>query len=216
MRLALAVLATILVGCGGPSGSGAVVGADPDAGAPITPPDGDGGSPLPDGGGNDGGVVKDGRIDPIEVGHSWTYDVTVLGIYPLCQNGTFTSRTLETSMLDGKTALHVESLCPGVGVVKYAVDGDRVHSYFLDEWILSLDAPVQAGHQWTDGYRDYRWESKGTVTVPAGTFSDCWSATTIAAFESYILLCRGVGPVRWHYDDGFGNGYDAVLVSKNF
>jgi hypothetical protein len=31
-----------------------------------------------------------------------------------------------------------------------------------------------------------------------------------------MILCRGVGPVKWHYEDGLGNGYEAVLTAKNF
>lgn len=83
-------------------------------------------------------------------------------------------------------------------------------------WKISLDAPVAAGHEWSDGIREYRWESKGSITTPAGTFKDCWSATTVASYTSYIHLCRGVGPVKWHYEDGFGNGYEAVMTAKNF
>lgn len=176
---------------------------------------GDGGA----GEGGDGGPPKDDRIDPIEVGRAWTYNVTVLGFYPICSNGVFTSNTLTSSMLDGKTALHVQSLCKDAGVFKYAVEGDRVWVHLGGSWKLSLDSPVAEGHTWSDGFRTYRWDKApngGKMTTPAGTFDDCWSATTVAAFTSYITLCRGVGPVKWHYEDGLGNGYEAILTSKNF
>jgi hypothetical protein len=231
MRLLFGLAALVLVvGCGG-SESGTVLNADPDAGGGPDPsaeagagPSGDAGidgATLPqDGGHGDGGAdvgsVKDTRIDPIEVGRAWTYNVTVLGYYPVCTNGVFVSNTLQTSMVDGKTALHVQSLCQNAGVYKYSVDGDRVYAYLNGSWKISLDAPVMEGHTWSDGFRNYRWESKGKVTTPAGTFSDCWSATAIESFSSYIVLCRGVGPVKWHYDDGLGNGYEAVLTAKNF
>ena len=35
-------------------------------------------------------------------------------------------------------------------------------------------------------------------------------------YTSYTVFCRGVGPVEWHYEDGFGNGYEAVLKAKGF
>jgi hypothetical protein len=224
-----------LVACGGSNGGGDVGGSpgsgldgggtDPNAEAGTTPgADGgssstDGGSTGDGGGNSDGGTdgsVKDTRIDPIEVGHAWTYNVTVLGFYPACSNGVFVSNTLSSAMLDGKTALSVQSLCENAGVFKYSVDGDRVYAYLSGSWRTSLDSPVVEGHTWSDGFLTYKWESKGSVATAAGTFADCWSATTVASYTSYILLCRGVGPVKWHYEDGLGNGYEAVLTAKNF
>jgi hypothetical protein len=221
----------ILVACGGSEGSGGVL-ASPSDGASAdgggTNANGEAGtSPIPDGGADsakptqDGaatpdGAAKDDRIDPIEVGHAWTYNVTVLGFYPACSNGVFVSNALQKSTLDGKSAVSVQSLCENAGVYEYSVDGDRVYAHLGGSWKTSLDAPVVEGHQWSDGYRTYKWESKGSVTTPAGTFTDCWSATTVASFSSYIVLCRGVGPVKWHFEDGLGNGYEAILTAKNF
>jgi hypothetical protein len=229
MRLfcGLVGLGLFLAACGGSDG-GALPG-DPGAGPNVAEggtsaaPEG-GTMPVPEAGADaakpDGGdasiSMKDTRIDPIEVGHAWTYNVTVLGFYPACTNGVFVSNTLQASTLDGKTALEVQSLCQNAGTYEYSVDGDRVYAHLNGAWKVSLDAPVVEGHTWSDGFRDYRWESKGSVVTPAGTFGDCWSATTVASFTSYIVLCRGVGPVKWHYEDGFGNGYEAILTSKSF
>jgi hypothetical protein len=223
-----AVVLVGLVGCGG-SNSGGTIGAIDDGGLEGgADPTSEGGAPAVLDGGAEGGPgtdsgdaggdtsVKDTRIDPIEVGRAWTYNVTVLGFYPACSNGVFVSTTLQSSTLDGKNALHVQSLCENAGVFKYAVDGDRVFAHLGGSWKVSLDSPVVDGHTWSDGLRTYRWDPKGSITTPAGTFADCWSATTVAAYTSYITLCRGVGPVKWHYEDGFGNGYEALLTAKNF
>jgi hypothetical protein len=205
-------------GLGGP-GAGPEAGAigTDDAGLPLGADGGTDGASPSDGGGDAGDAgAKDTRIDPIEVGHAWTYNVTVLGIYPICSNGIYTATTLGSSPLDGKTALDVQSLCNNAGVFKYAVEGDRVFVRANAAWSLSLDAPVVAAHTWNDGLLDHRWDSKGSVVTPAGTFTDCWSATTVASYTSYTTFCRGVGPVKWHYEDGFGNGYEAILTAKNF
>lgn len=218
--------AAVFVGCGGSEGNGVFAvagdggpetGIDPN-GEAGTGSDGgtDSSTTKSDGGDAGDGAVKDNRIDPIEVGHAWTYNVTVLGVYPACSNGVFLSNALSSSTVDGKTAIDVQSFCPNAGVVKYSVDGDRVYSRIAGAWRISLDSPVTQGHTWTDGFLNYKWESKGTVTTAAGTFKDCWSATTVASYSSYILLCRGVGPVKWLYNDGFGNGYEATLTAKNF
>jgi hypothetical protein len=222
MRLFLGLF-VLLVGCGGseggvgaPAADGGPVGVD-DSGT-VTPEGGADGAvaPIADGGDAGDAKAKDNRIDPVELGRSWTYDVSVIGLFPACANGSFSATAVSQSTIDGKAALHVESFCKGAGAYDYSVDGDRVYSYLANSWRTSLDAPVAAGHEWTDGFLTYRWESKGSVTTPAGTFSECWSATTVASYSSYIVLCRGVGPVKWHYDTGFGNGYDAILTAKNF
>jgi hypothetical protein len=158
----------------------------------------------------------DRRLDPIEVGHAWTYDVKVLGWYPLCSNGLHTAHTLESVHVGGAEGKRVESLCDRAGTYVYSVDGDRVWSWYGGAWRLSVDAPVRAGHTWSDDYFDYVWERVGTVTVPAGTFKSCWSAKKLVSYDSYTVFCRGVGAVHWHYEDGFGNGYDATLAQKNF
>lgn len=237
MRLFFGLTALVLgglVACGGSNGNGDIGGlpgaagpdggTDPFADAAAAPGDdgggggttADGGGKADGGGGGSDGSVKDTRIDPIEVGHAWTYNVTVLGYFPACSNGVFVSTTLSTSTVDGKTALSVQSLCENAGVYKYSVDGDRVYAYLNGAWKTSLDAPVADGHTWSDGYLNYKWESRGSVTTPAGTFADCWSATTVASYTSYIVLCRGVGPVKWHFEDGLGNGYEAIMTAKNF
>jgi hypothetical protein len=179
-----------------------------DAGADVA-------TSVPDASGGKDGAVADRRIDPIEVGRAWTYDVKVLGFYPLCEAGSHIATARSATSKDGKTAIDVTSLCKNAGAYEYAVEGDRVFTY-LGGWRLVLDAPVAEGHTWSDTLRNYVWESRGTQTVPAGTFGECWSATVVARYTSYTVFCRGVGPVKWHYEDGLGNGYEAVLTRKSF
>lgn len=222
MRYSFFFGAVLFLGCGGSEGS-TVAAAAPDASPssetppPVTEADAaapsDAGGPKPV---DASSAPVDDRIDPIEVGHAWTYNVQVLGFYPSCDNGVQTATALETSEVDGKTAVHVQSLCKDAGTYTYSVDGDRVYSYFAGKWRISVDSPVSEGHNWTDGFRSYAWEAKGSVTTPAGTFANCWSAKVDASYDSYTVFCRGVGPVKWHYEDGYGNGYEAILTSKNF
>ena len=220
LRIACTSALLLLVACGG-SSSDPVIADVPDATTGLPSP-----SPATDGGSivdasptsADGGPVttKDTRIDPIEVGHAWTYDVNVLGFYPACANGSHVSTVTSERMVEGRIARDLSSLCENAGTFTYSVDGDTVRSYLDDQWHVSLDAPITEGHTWSDDYASYRWESKGTVKTAAGTFAACWSATKVASYSSYTVFCRGVGPIHWHYEDGFGNGYDAVLTAKNF
>jgi hypothetical protein len=169
-------------------------------------------APLPD-----AGLVPPGdAIDPIQLGYAWTYDVTILGSYPLCTAGKSTGKVIGPKTVAGKSAFQVQSFCPGAGSSNYAVDGDKVEIEYLGAWVLALDAPVEAGHTWSNGVTTYRWEDAGSVTVPAGTFTRCWTAKESGGSSNATTFCRGVGPVRWHYTDALGNGYDAVLTAKNF
>lgn len=235
--VACAVIASafVLGACG--SSNGVTVPGDPDAG--ITDPDaalaadagasdsgtasnpdankptGDAATAV-DGAVPDGAPPADTRIDPIEVGHAWTYNVHVLGYYPSCENGIGVATTVSKGTKGGKTSFQVQSLCKDAGTYEYSVDGDKVYYWYDNAWRVGTDTPVQAGHTWSDDTYDYVWEDAGTQVTPAGTFTNCWNAKRDVSYDSYTIFCRGVGPVHWHYEDGLGNGYDAILTNKNF
>jgi hypothetical protein len=156
------------------------------------------------------------RIDPIEVGRSWTYTITELGTYPLCPGGTHTGTALGSAIVAGKQAIQVQSACANVGSAYYVVTGDLVQVDVGGAWLTALGTPVQDGQTWSEGSDSYTWHSVGTVTVPAGTFQACWSATLGGQASTYAIFCRGVGPVRWYTRDAQGNGYDAQLSARNF
>jgi len=208
------VIMGLVAGC---SGSNAGSPATNDKSDAATSADGGGQDAAPEtdaSSGEDGGL--DDRIDPVALGHVWTYDVTVLGTYPACVAGTHSATVLNEEMLGGRQAFQVESFCPSAGSFFYALDGDRVFTWVAMTWVLSLDTPVSAGHTWSNGVDSFTWQAVPTVTVPAGTFTNCWSAVEQVSYPTYTVFCRGVGPVHWHYEDGQGNGYEAVLSSKNF
>src|SRR5450432_1490411 len=54
--------------------------------------------------GVDGGPKGPAVIDPLAMGEAWTYDVTVVGDFPECNDGTFVSSISQTESLDGKNA----------------------------------------------------------------------------------------------------------------
>ena len=161
------------------------------------------------------GAAADDRIDPLVVGRTWTYAVTQIGSYPLCPAGMHDGAVVAESIKDGKHAFEVRSLCANAGTFFYSVTGDVVQFDAQGTWVLALDAPVQDGHSWTNGLTTYTWKTAGTVTVPAGSFDRCFQAKDDAS-ESFTVFCRGVGPIKWHYKDASGNGYDAVMTAKNF
>jgi len=217
-----------LLACSGGAGTAALGEGDAGPGAAQDSGDsqGDGGAPLPvTDGGPDARAVQDGApdavsaaasIDPIVVGNKWTYDVTEVGYYPLCPTAKASeAEVVRATPRDGRQAYEVTSFCKPVGSVYYAEEGDVVYWDYSGAWVLVIDAPVADGHTWTNGVTSYGWHGLGSVTVPAGTFSDCWKAQDTLG-PTYTVLCRGVGPVIWSYRDAQGNGYDATLTAKNF
>lgn len=225
-RFGIVVGCALLFACGGSGASVESGGGDAsDAAASM----GDAGAPAGDAGAADtstssdgaahvdggDGATADDRIDPLAVGRSWTYSVTQIGNYPLCPAGTHDGTVNGESTKDGKHAFEVRSLCANGGTFFYSVAGDVVQFDAQGTWVLALDAPVQEGHSWTNGVTTYTWHAAGTVTVPAGTFDRCFQAKDDNS-ESYTTFCRGVGPIKWHYKDTTGNGYDAVMTAKSF
>ena len=219
--IAFAAAATAIAALAACSGANTSIANEPQSDSGVTPgtdsggPQGDSGIVTEPSDSSTPDAAGDNRIDPISLGHSWTYDVTLIGTYPLCKAGSHVGQVLGQKVVDGKPSFQVQSFCPGAGTSSYAVNGDRVEVYYANTWILSLDSPVEDGHTWTDGANTYSWQKLGSVTVPNGKFDDCWNAKPSVG-ESYTTFCRGVGPVRWHFVDGTGNGYDATLTAHSF
>ena len=85
MRLWLALL---VVGCGG--------------GASATSPDAGGDGP------GDTGSTGDDRLDPLEVGRTWSYDVT--STYPSCPGGRHDTHVVSAGTTDGRATFEVATL----------------------------------------------------------------------------------------------------------
>lgn len=211
----VASLALVVTACG--SGDRMGVG---DAGAPR-----DAGRGSTDGGGStdasgdtgaaDAGGGGDEGIYPLSVGRTWTFEVAAVGAGSVCAAGTHSDEVLAEVTVDGRGALEVRSWCSAAGTSTLYREGDRVESRYMDGWIVVLDTPVEEGHTWTStGPIRYTWRREGSVTVPAGTYDDCWRREQQVAYTAYTIFCRGVGPVRDYSEDLSGAGWDARLTAR--
>ena len=94
------------------------------------------------------------------------------------------------------------------GMVSLQFEGDNVTSVDFDEPYEMLAEPVEDGVAWATAidtsYHEYKWESVGTVTVPVGTFDNCWKRVDLQN-DGYLTYCRGVGRVK--------GGHEGVLSS---
>jgi len=171
--------------------------------------------------GGSGGVAQGGSggvapIYPVALGYSWTYDVTPLGIGDSCGSGVRTTRVVGQSLLAGRNAFELDYFCSATPVY-VSTDGDRLYYYTSNAWQLALDTPVADGHSWAFFSGTRTWHSVGTVSVPAGTFTDCWEMEQQdAGATATFTYCRGVGLVRMHAPSQTGDGSDAALMSTSF
>jgi len=203
----------LLAACSG-GGSGGP-GIDAAAGDGGTIPDG-GGPGIDGGGGGDDGGGADERLYPLAVGRSWTYEVGAVGAGAVCAPGTYSEEVLGTTSVGGREAFEVAGWCSAVGTNYLASDGDKVEVYYNGGWIVVLDTPVEEGHTWTStGPVVYTWKQEGAVTVPAGTFDDCWRREQQVSYTAYTIYCRGVGAVIDYSQDLAGNGWDARLSASS-
>lgn len=203
------MLVAALVACGGDDDSNASTSATTSSGAGGSGGSGAGG----DASSSATGAVGQNVMFPLAVGREWTYQVTKVGIGGVCGEGTVTSKVSDSKELDGKTAYTVTPWCSGVSsdAVYAPGTGDEVFYRTSNEWQVALDGKLEDGHKWTFQGLEYSWKFLGMQTIAGTVFNDCWGSERTDQAFIYDVYCRGIGPIRHHYEVD-GNGYDAVLV----
>ena len=166
-------------------------------------------------------ATADTRLFPLAVGYTWTFDVQNHGTQPSpCAEGHHDQRVVMQQTLGGRDAFAVSSYCSATtGSLYYSLDAQELDLFWESDgqWHLDLDLTLQAGRSWSNGTGTEVWASEGTVTVPAGTFHDCWRATKQAAYDAYTVYCPGAGEVHTHLaNSATGNAWDFILVAKSF
>jgi hypothetical protein len=188
------VVLALVAGCGGSSAAGVDGAAD--------------GKP------GDSGSASDDRLYPLEVGRTWTYDIT--STYPSCPAGRHDTRVVGTGTTAGRATFEVASFCGPTGHTSVA--GNVVEEYYdwgPTGWMRSLDEPVADGHSWmtTNGSATFAM----TYSTAAVTgYTDCWKVTQGVSYTSYWIYCRGVGLVTYEIIDLAGGTIRADLQSKSF
>lgn len=164
---------------------------------PSAKGEGTGGSVSGGAGGAGGqGGAQPASLWPLAFGNSWTYTVTLSTPDTLCEAGTRVVTATGPSAFEGKQAFAVSDVCGGADG-HYAVEGGEVLEWAQGFWADSLAAPLEEGTSWvTDGTSTYSWKKAPTVTVPAGTFRDCWERTSSDALQFTKVYCPGIGLAR--------------------
>jgi len=185
---------------------------------------GNGGGSVSDGGSNEVGAITDGgggtkALYPVAVGYTWTYDVQAVGGGAVCATGTHDAKVVSgPTTVAGKQAYDVTSFCAAAATSQIAPRprSDEVSLYYNGGWLTFIDPDLTEGHSWTYFNSSYTWHREASITVPAGTFTDCWTAQQNVAYTAYLTYCRGVGQVRSYSKDLAGNGWDAKLTKTSF
>jgi hypothetical protein len=183
------------------------------AAVPGSPPDAQLDSSSSHMGGGDPAVLF-----PLAVGQRWSYSFTNVGGGSLCAPGLHDQIVVSDDPEGGRSAFQLTNPCTGViGTNAFsAPGGDQVDLYYAGGWETLVDPMLVEGHSWPYFTSSYHWEREASVSVPAGTFTDCWTAVQDVSYTAFITYCRGVGAVRNFSRDLNGDGWDAKLHSKNF
>ena len=201
---------------GGPLTGGAGVGA-----AGIASVAGEGGSGAGRGGAGASGAGGSGSageptpesLFPLAVGNRWTYLVTTtLPDSSPCPAGEHSTELVSSSTVDGRMAFEAKHVCDALmpeAVRFYAYSELGVETKRCaagaagcgPNWVIGLPRPVaeQATFQALDGLRTVH--RVGRVTVPAGTFEECWETRGESPSPLVSVYCPGVGAVAFSQMD---------------
>jgi hypothetical protein len=168
-------------------------------------------SSRPDGSNSGGG----GALYPFALGNTWTFDVAAVGAGSTCSPGTFMQSVVSANSIGGRDAFQMTNFCSGApGPYDYSTPGgDEVDFYYDTAWLVLVDPMLVAGHSWDYANTSYTWKRETSVTVPVGTYDDCWTAEQNVTYTAYLTYCRGVGLVHSYSSDLTGAGWDAQLAT---
>ncbi len=154
------------------------------------------------------------EIFPMNDTWTWTYQVTTFGnatFGSACRPGSVVRQAKGTVTRQNLVGTLLPTLCQSaVETVAYRVSGDSVYYWNGAEWTTYVEAPLTEGRKFYSGVQGYTWQRPPKVTVPAGTYRDCWTKKHDRS-DSQETFCRGVGLVSAYQLDAFGNGWKAVL-----
>ncbi len=169
-------------------------------------------APLVSNGGDAGATTP---LYPLALGARWSFKVQALGVGGQCNSGMFDQTVLSANGAGARPAFQLTSFCTGApGTSDLSTPGgDEVDIWEQSTWAPLIALPLQEGWTWAYLTTTYAWHRETAVTVPAGSFTDCWTARHQTVSFAYETYCRGVGPVASHFEDETGAGWDAQLVT---
>jgi hypothetical protein len=124
----------------------------------------------------------------------------------------------ESDTIEGMTGIRYLSFCTDRTALLVG-SGDSLTAYLIDasgqlgQGTEHIHSPVETGESWGVSVGTYTWaEVTEPLTVPAGTFENCWERVAPPDVAS-LIYCRGVGLVA---GVSMSRNWRIELVSKNF
>ena len=125
----------------------------------------------------------------------------------------------EMDTIEGISGTRYLSFCTD-SIVLLEGSGDALTAHYIDPTGKSLGtaveyihSPVVEGESWQTSAGTYTWaQVTEPLTVPGGTFGDCWQRLATAGLVTFTY-CRGDGLVMGVSAEG---NWRLELVSKNF
>jgi hypothetical protein len=144
------------------------------------------------------------ELFPLGMGYSWTTNAP--SVDSSCDPAYPDQEVYAVALVDGREAWVMTYPCfaqdPAEDALLAVIDG-QIAQFLGSSWQTTLALPVEEGHTWTiqneDMWLVFTWHAAGEVTVPAGTFTDCWRREEASEPGYGVTYCPGVGPVRWAY-----------------
>lgn len=192
-----------LAGCSGSDADSSADGAGGEAGDTGSGGTATGGTSASGGGSggtdstNTGGTAAllPQDLYPLEVGATWTFEVTE----PVGQTCTPNYESIErTEAIGGRDAFVVGHACTSGTEYYLSVQDGELQQWIGDAWVTILPAPIEQGREWSvTPELSFRWIFVGPITVPAGTYGNCWGREALPpSAPSHTIYCPDVGPVR--------------------
>lgn len=168
---------------------------------------------------------------PLSVGNEWNFDMTMTETTPsdtTVVTGTQKQEITAATTLDDGTAVFEmlmtmtfdDTLVPDVIDTSYT---EETEDYLL-EYDTKADTipdtvaalPPEVGKTWTvDDNTTAEYIGQESVTVPAGTFSNCWKMVHIdsgSTDTTWIYVAENVGPVKINWIDVDADTTDEMLM----
>jgi hypothetical protein len=163
---------------------------------------------------------------PLTVDNEWNYDMTITTIIVIdtvtsdttVLTGTQNQEITAETVLDNGTAVFEETMIMTMEIdtLTTIVDTSIFYIEETEDYLLGYDTkadtipdtvavlPPETGKTWNvDDSTTAEYIGQESVTVPAGTFSNCWKMVQVESTNdtTWIYLAENVGPVKINWTD---------------
>ncbi|MBN2804268.1 MAG: hypothetical protein JXR91_14325 [Deltaproteobacteria bacterium] len=150
------------------------------------------------------------EIFPHKVGNWWLFkyeNIDAAG--GSCEPGDWKAEILSMKLVDNIETYSYLNPCIVQGIqstILLQFEGNK--TYYANEGYYYIDTPIEQDYEWPSPKEgNFRWDAVDTITVPAGTFNNCWDKV-YEPTDNHLIFCPNVGRVKGYT----GTAYKSELV----